>query len=82
MTLKNAKLIMLDEPFNNLDKNKIVLVKNFIFKLKANNIGVLVTDHSNNIDFDKEIKMEKIDYSDAIVIDYNYDFLITPINTF
>lgn len=73
---------MLDEPFNNLDKNKIVLVKNFIFKLKANNIGVLVTDHSNNIDFDKEIKMEKIDYSDAIVIDYNYDFLITPINTF
>ena len=79
MSLKDTKLILLDEPFNNLDKNRIVLIRNFILKLKENNIAVIITDHSNNIEFDKEIKMEKIDYSTNTNIDYNYDFLITPI---
>ena len=79
MTLKDARFILLDEPFNNLDRNKIALVRDFILKLKANNIGVIVTDHSNNIEFDKEIKMEKIDYSSNIITDFNYDFLIKSI---
>ena len=80
LTLKGAKVLMLDEPFNNLDQNKITLIRDFILKLKQNNIAVIVTDHSNNIEFDKEIKMKKIDYSiQSNVVDYNYDFLINTI---
>lgn len=76
MSIKNAKIIILDEPFNNLDKNNIVLIRNFIHKLREKNIGVIVTDHSNNINFDKELKLEKIDYSsDSIIVDVDYDFL-------
>ena len=80
LTLKGAKVVLLDEPFNNLDQNKITLIRDFILKLKQNNIAVIVTDHSNNIEFDKEIKMKKIDYSiQSNVVDYNYDFLINTI---
>lgn len=59
MSIKNSKFILLDEPFNNLDKNRIELIKNFIYHMKKLNKGILIIDHQNNVSFDKEIKIEK-----------------------
>jgi ABC-type lipopolysaccharide export system ATPase subunit len=74
MSLKCAKILLLDEPFNNLDKSRISLVREFILNIKKNNIGVLLVDHVNNISFDNEIKLEKIDYLDDSNVNYDYDF--------
>lgn len=42
----NPKFILLDEPFAGIDPIAIEDIKNIIAKLKAQNIGILITDHN------------------------------------
>lgn len=40
------KFILLDEPFAGIDPKAVVEIQNIISRLKARNIGVLITDHN------------------------------------
>lgn len=40
------KFILLDEPFAGIDPKAVVEIQNIISRLKAQNIGVLITDHN------------------------------------
>lgn len=42
----NPKFIFLDEPFAGIDPVTIEEIQNILFKLKKNNIGILITDHN------------------------------------
>jgi lipopolysaccharide export system ATP-binding protein len=42
----NPKFILLDEPFSGIDPIAVLDLQKIIFDLKANGIGVLVTDHN------------------------------------
>jgi len=42
----SPKFILLDEPFSGIDPIAVLDLQKIIFDLKANGIGVLVTDHN------------------------------------
>ena len=42
----NPKFILLDEPFAGIDPIAVEDIQSIIFKLKAKNIGILITDHN------------------------------------
>ena len=51
---QDCKIIVLDEPFNSLDKRNIKIVSNFLKKISKNKIIILV-DHFNILKEDKKI---------------------------
>jgi len=42
----NPKFIMLDEPFAGVDPVAVEDIQEVVYKLKSNNIGILITDHN------------------------------------
>ncbi|MEO1260001.1 MAG: LPS export ABC transporter ATP-binding protein [Bacteroidota bacterium] len=42
----NPKFILLDEPFAGIDPIAVEDIQSIVFKLKARNIGILITDHN------------------------------------
>lgn len=42
----NPKFILLDEPFAGIDPIAVEDIQSIVFKLKAKNIGILITDHN------------------------------------
>ncbi|MCB0518065.1 MAG: LPS export ABC transporter ATP-binding protein [Lewinellaceae bacterium] len=42
----NPKFILLDEPFAGIDPIAVEDIQTIVFKLKAKNIGILITDHN------------------------------------
>ena len=42
----NPKFILLDEPFAGIDPIAVEDIQSIVYKLKMQNIGILITDHS------------------------------------
>lgn len=57
MIPKNCKYLLLDEPFNGLHSDNVNLIVDKILKLKKENIGILLIDHSNNMTPDRTIQL-------------------------
>lgn len=44
--ISRPKFILLDEPFSGIDPISIADIRNILFELKAQNIGIIITDHN------------------------------------
>ncbi|GHT17948.1 hypothetical protein AGMMS4956_21480 [Bacteroidia bacterium] len=42
----NPKFVLLDEPFAGVDPLAVEDIQNIVYKLKAKNIGIIITDHN------------------------------------
>lgn len=45
--MENPKLLILDEPFNGLDKEGVEQMRNYFLKLKEQGVTILLTSHTN-----------------------------------
>ena len=45
--MENPKLLILDEPFNGLDKEWVEQMRNYFLKLKEQGVTILLTSHTN-----------------------------------
>lgn len=45
--MENPKLLILDEPFNGLDKEGVELMRNYFLKLKEQGVTILLTSHTS-----------------------------------
>ena len=45
--MENPKLLILDEPFNGLDKEGVEQMRNYFLKLKEQSVTILLTSHTN-----------------------------------
>ncbi|WP_432422833.1 ATP-binding cassette domain-containing protein [Thermoanaerobacterium thermosaccharolyticum] len=43
--MENPKILILDEPFNGLDKNGVINIRNLLFNLKKNGTTILIASH-------------------------------------
>lgn len=43
--MENPKILILDEPFNGLDKNGVANIRNLLFNLKKNGTTILIASH-------------------------------------
>lgn len=54
-----GKLLILDEPFNNLSIENVELVINILNKIRNKNVSLLLVDHDNYYKADKVYKLKK-----------------------
>ena len=45
--MENPKLLILDEPFNGLDKEGVEQMRNYFLKLKEQGVTILLTSHTS-----------------------------------
>lgn len=62
--MENPSIIILDEPFNGIDKESVKIIKDIIFELKNQDRIILITSHIlNEIDEIADVSFEFQDYA-------------------